>query len=54
MVRAGDKKIKKKTAPAKNPLMLASEKASDTEAMKKNPVTVKKDAATIYAIGDLM
>jgi hypothetical protein len=54
MVSAGDKKIRKKTAPAKKPLILASENASDTEAMKKNPVTVKNEAATIYAMGDLM
>ena len=44
--------MRKNTAPAKNPLILASAKASDTEATKKNPVTAKKEAATIYAIGD--
>ena len=49
---AGDRNIIKNTAPARKPLILASEKASDTDATKKKPVIVKKEAATIYAIGD--
>ena len=32
--------------------MLASAKASETDATKKNPVTARKDAETIYAIGE--
>ena len=47
IVRAGERKIIKKTAPARNPLILASENASETEATKKNPVIVKNEAATI-------
>ena len=47
MVIAGERKIRKNTAPAKNPLILASANASDTDATKKNPVTAKKEAATI-------
>ena len=52
IVSAGDRNIIKNTAPARKPLILASEKASDTDATKKKPVIVKKEAATIYAIGD--
>ena len=47
MVRAGERKIIKKIAPARNPLILASEKASETEATKKNPVIVKNEAPTM-------
>ena len=52
IVSAGDRNIIKNTAPARKPLILASEKASETDATKKKPVIVKKEAATIYAIGD--
>ena len=42
----------KNTAPAKNPRIEASEKASETDATKKNPVIAKNAAETTYAIGD--
>ena len=51
IVSAGDRNIIKNTAPARKPLILASEKASDTDATKKKPVIVKKEAATKNAIG---
>lgn len=47
IVIAGDIKIIKNVAPAKYPLMVASENASDTEATKKNPVIAKYEADTI-------
>ena len=43
---AGDRKIMKKTAPARNPRIVASENASDTDATKKNPVIARNAAAT--------
>ena len=52
IVIAGDRKIMKKTAPARKPRMVASENASETEATKKNPVIARNAAATTYAIGD--
>ena len=52
IVIAGDKKIMKKTAPARNPRMVASENASETEATKKKPVIARNAAATTYAMGD--
>ena len=52
IVIAGDMKIMKNTAPARKPRTDASEKASDTEATKKNPVIARNAADTTYAIGD--
>ena len=41
IVIAGDMKIIKKVAPARYPLILASENASETDATKKKPVIAK-------------
>ena len=46
IVKAGAIRMRKNTAPAKNPLIEASAKAFDIDATKKNPVTAIKAAAT--------
>ena len=52
MVMAGDMKIMKKMAPARKPRMVASEKASETDATKKKPVIARNAAETTYAMGE--
>ena len=52
IVIAGDMNIMKNMAPARNPRIVASENASDTDATKKNPVMARKAADTTYAIGE--
>ena len=52
IVKPGAIKIRKNTAPARNPLIDASANAFDTDATKKKPVTATNAAATTYAIGD--
>ena len=46
IVIAGAISIKKNTAPARKPLIVASANAFDTEATKKNPVTATNAVAT--------